>query len=51
VLAQSSTSYPLVYDTAGLYSTATVRAGIWRGRLTAPPAAVHVSSAPPPGDP
>lgn len=51
VLAAASTAYPLVYDTAGLYSTATVRAGIWRGRLTAPAAAVHVSSAPPPNDP
>lgn len=47
VLASETTSYPLVYDTAGLYSTATVRAGIWRGRVDAPPASVRVSTAPP----
>lgn len=47
ILASATTAYPLVYDTAGLYSTATVRAGIWRGRLSAPPASVRVSTAPP----
>lgn len=41
-LAPLTTSYGLVYDTAGLYSTGTVRAGIWSGRLAAPPAKVRV---------
>ena len=46
LLAAQTTSYPLTYDTAGLYSTATVRAGIWRGRLAAPPAMVVVGTEP-----
>lgn len=45
VLAAQTTGYPLVYDTAGLYSTSTVRAGLWRGRLAAPEARVVVSTA------
>lgn len=45
VLATETTSYPLVYDTSGLYSTSTVRAGVWRGRLAAPPARVVVDEA------
>lgn len=47
LLAEMTTSYALVYDTAWLYpSTAAVRAGVWRGRMTIPPAAVTVSTAP-----
>ncbi len=46
ILADATTTYPFVYDSAGLYSTATVRAGIWRGRLLALPAAVVVSTEP-----
>lgn len=51
VLAQATTSYGLVYDTAGLYSTATVRAGIWHGRLSAPAAPVTVGAEPPGSEP
>lgn len=46
VLAAETAGYPLVYDTAGLYSTSTVRAGVWRGRLDAPATRVTVSSEP-----
>ena len=44
MLAAATTSYPFIYDTAGLYSTSTVRAGVWRGRLAAPAAKVLVST-------
>ncbi|MBI4371642.1 MAG: M23 family metallopeptidase [Elusimicrobia bacterium] len=45
LLAAATTSYALQYATDFLYSTSTVRAGVWRGRLAAPPAEVVVSSA------
>jgi murein DD-endopeptidase MepM/ murein hydrolase activator NlpD len=46
VLARETTSYALSYGTEFLYaSTATARAGIWRGRLAARPAEVVVSTA------
>lgn len=48
ILADSTTTYPFVYDSAGLYSTATVRAGIWRGRVQALPAPVLVETPPRP---
>ncbi len=47
LLALETTTYALSYGTEHLYpSTSTVRAGLWRGRLTIPPAAVVVSTAP-----
>ncbi len=47
LLASASTSYALSYGTEFLYpSTSTMRAGLWRGRLVPPPAAVVVSTAP-----
>jgi murein DD-endopeptidase MepM/ murein hydrolase activator NlpD len=47
LLALETTSYALSYGTEHLYpSTSTVRAGLWRGRLTIPPAAVVVSTSP-----
>lgn len=46
LLALGATSYALTYATEHLYpSTATVRAGLWRGRLTIPSAAISVSTA------
>ena len=46
LLAQD-TSYALVYGTEFLYaSTATARAGIWRGRLFSRPAGIVLSTAP-----
>ena len=45
LLALETTSYALSYGTEFLYpSTSTVRAGLWRGRLAMPPAAVSVST-------
>jgi hypothetical protein len=45
LLAIETTSYALSYGTEYLYpSTTTVRAGLWRGRLTIPAAAVTVST-------
>ncbi len=45
LLALETTTYALSYGTDYLYpSTSTVRAGLWRGRLTIPPAAVVVST-------
>ena len=45
MLALETTGYALVYGTEYLYpSTATVRAGLWRGRLTIPAAAIVVST-------
>ncbi len=45
LLAVETTSYALSYGTDFLYpSTSTVRAGIWRGRLAIPAAAVFVST-------
>ena len=50
LLALETTSYTLAYATEFLYpSTATVRAGLWRGRLTIPSAAIIVSTAAPIG--
>lgn len=47
LLAVETTSYALSYGTEFLYpSTATIRAGIWRGRLSVPTASVVVSTAP-----
>ncbi len=47
LLALETTSYALSYGTEYLYpSTATVRAGLWRGRLALPPATVVVSTTP-----
>ncbi len=47
LLAIGTTSYALAYGTEFLYpSTATVRAGIWRGHLSVPAASVIVSTAP-----
>lgn len=47
LLAGAATSYALTYGTEFLYaSTATARAGIWRGRLVSTPAEVVVSTAP-----
>ena len=45
-LLASSTDYSLVYGTDFLYSTATARAGLWRGRLVSRPVAVIVSTSP-----
>ncbi|MCM2304856.1 MAG: M23 family metallopeptidase [Elusimicrobia bacterium] len=46
LLALETTSYALTYATERLYpSTSTVRAGLWRGRLAIPAAAVTVSTA------
>lgn len=46
-LTASSTDYSLHYGTEFLYaSTATTRAGIWRGKLVSRPVAVVVSTAP-----
>ncbi|MDD5301936.1 MAG: M23 family metallopeptidase [Elusimicrobia bacterium] len=45
LLALGTTTYALSYGTEHLYpSTGTVRAGLWRGRLAIPPAAVVVST-------
>jgi len=45
LLARETTSYALTYGTEFLYaSTATARAGIWRGRLVSRPAEVVVST-------
>ncbi len=45
LLALETTSYLLAYGTEYLYpSTATVRAGLWRGRLMIPPTAIIVST-------
>jgi murein DD-endopeptidase MepM/ murein hydrolase activator NlpD len=45
LLARETTSYSLSYGTEFLYaSTATARAGIWRGRLASRPAEVVVST-------
>ena len=50
LLAAATTSYALTYGTDFLYtSTATTRAGIWRGRLASRPAKIEVS-APEPAD-
>jgi biotin carboxyl carrier protein len=47
LLALETTSYALSYGTEYLYpSTSTVRAGLWRGRLTIPPTAIVVSTVP-----
>lgn len=47
LLATETTSYALSYGTEYLYpSTSTVRAGLWRGRLTIPAAAIIVSTSP-----
>lgn len=49
LLARETTTYALSYGTGYLYpSTSTVRAGLWRGRLTVPPAVVVVSTVPAP---
>jgi len=46
-LLASSTDYTLDYGTEFLYaSTATTRAGIWRGKLTSRPVAVVISTSP-----
>lgn len=46
LLALETTSYALSYGTEHLYpSTSTVRAGLWRGKLALPAAAVTVSTA------
>lgn len=46
LLALETTSYALTYGTQYLYpSTTTVRAGLWRGRLSIPAATVVVSTA------
>jgi murein DD-endopeptidase MepM/ murein hydrolase activator NlpD len=45
VLAAAASSYALTYGTDFLYvSTSTARAGIWRGRVTSPLAAVTIST-------
>lgn len=45
LLALGTTSYALTYATDNLYpSTGTVRAGLWRGRIAVPAAAVVVST-------
>ena len=52
LLATETASYAPVYDTEFLYaSSATVRAGIWRGRLTSRAAVVTVSTAAAPAAP
>ena len=48
LLASATTSYALSYGTEYLYpSTTTVRAGLWRGHVAIPAAAVTVSTAAP----
>ena len=44
LLARETTGYALVYSTEFLYSTSTVRSGVWKGRLSAPPFTVEVST-------
>jgi murein DD-endopeptidase MepM/ murein hydrolase activator NlpD len=45
LLANATTAYALIYATEQLYpSTATVRSGLWRGRLAIPSATVVVSA-------
>ncbi|MBI3566155.1 MAG: M23 family metallopeptidase [Elusimicrobia bacterium] len=44
LLARETTAYALTYGTDFLYSTSTARAGVWRGRLTARPVPVVVST-------
>lgn len=47
LLALETTSYALTYGTGFLYpSTTTVRAGLWRGRISAPALKVSVSTGP-----